>query len=304
MGFKDGIDNRKNMIDSKIQHVVCLSGGHSSGLVAIEVVRHYGKENVILLNHNIAASKEDKDIKRFKKDVADYLGIEITYANIDGIMDDTQIPDQFDVCMKAGALTDQQGHALCTSRLKTEPFYKWLAENFIPEATLFDPASDVVIYYGFDIGEPARITRRSGIMAAKGYKTSFILAIPEGRTIFSTKEIGIEPPLTYSWYEHANCEGCLKASLLHWYVTYVRRPDVYAKGIVTEEHIGFAIHTIIRNKVKRPIFLTELAPIFDQMLKDGIEATEHQSKMKFANLIRKYQLEECNPGKPCECITN
>lgn len=33
--------------------IVCFSGGHSSALVAIEAVRKYGKNNVILLNHNI-----------------------------------------------------------------------------------------------------------------------------------------------------------------------------------------------------------------------------------------------------------
>lgn len=36
-----------------MKHIVCFSKGHSSALVAIEVVRRFGKENVILLNHDI-----------------------------------------------------------------------------------------------------------------------------------------------------------------------------------------------------------------------------------------------------------
>jgi hypothetical protein len=35
------------------RHVVCFSGGHSSALVAIEVVRRYGRNGVVLLNHDI-----------------------------------------------------------------------------------------------------------------------------------------------------------------------------------------------------------------------------------------------------------
>jgi PP-loop superfamily ATP-utilizing enzyme len=61
---------------SKVKYVVCFSGGHSSALVAIETVRKYGKENVILLNHDISISVEDEDIKRFKNEVAQYLDIE------------------------------------------------------------------------------------------------------------------------------------------------------------------------------------------------------------------------------------
>lgn len=68
-----------------MKHIVCYSGGHSSAIVAIEVVRKFGKENVILVNHDINISVESPDIKRFKKEVADYLGLEVTYVNIQGL---------------------------------------------------------------------------------------------------------------------------------------------------------------------------------------------------------------------------
>ena len=47
---------------------MCFSGGHSSALVAIEVVRRYGNRDVVLLNHDIHARTEDADVKRFKRE--------------------------------------------------------------------------------------------------------------------------------------------------------------------------------------------------------------------------------------------
>ena len=83
-----------------MKHIVCYSGGHSSALVAIEVVRKFGKENTILLNHDINANVENQDIKRFKKEVAGYLGMEITYAN----HPEWETKDQFDVVVDAGEI--------------------------------------------------------------------------------------------------------------------------------------------------------------------------------------------------------
>ena len=121
-----------------MKHIVCYSGGHSSAIVAIEVTRRYGKDNVILLNHDIHPSVESEDIKRFKREVSEYLEVPITYAN----HDKWDQKDQFDVCVDAQAFKVGNGTALCTNRLKTAPFEKYLAKNF--------PDKDCVIYYGFD----------------------------------------------------------------------------------------------------------------------------------------------------------
>ena len=131
-----------------MKHIVCYSGGHSSAIVAIEVARKYGKENVILLNHDIAARSELADVKRFKKEVADYLGIEITYAN----HPDWKTKDQFDVCVDAGTFVNPENRTiLCTHRLKTKPFYDWMAKNHNAED---------VVYYGFDADEGQRSLRQ------------------------------------------------------------------------------------------------------------------------------------------------
>jgi hypothetical protein len=157
-----------------------------------------------------------------------------------------------------------------------------------------------VIYYGFDFNEQNRITRRVGIMAAMGYKTDYPKLWPE-RTIYSMSEVGIQVPNTYRLFKHANCFGCLKASLLHWYVVYVWKIDIYIEAIEMEEALDFTIHTVIRNGIKRTITLLELSTIFDRMREDGIAATEHQNVLGFARMLRNYEVEECAVGMPCEC---
>ena len=201
-----------------MKHVVCFSGGHSSALAAIEVANRYGKDDLVLLNHDIHASVEHTDVKRFKEDVSKYLGVPITFANIKGksVVD----VDQFDVCVCDGAF-QANNHAICTSRLKTQPFQKWIKDNCDP--------NDTVIYYGFDPKERVRIQRRVGIMGAMGWKTDYPL-LWNPRTVLSVKDVGIDPPLTYCQFNHANCIGCLKAGWQHWYIVFCERPDIWQKA--------------------------------------------------------------------------
>lgn len=161
-----------------MKYIVCYSGGHSSALVAIEAVRKCGKENVILLNHNISEEVEHNDIKRFKNEVADYLGIEITYANMEGW--ETKTPLR--ICKELGGFKFFNSPVLCTYHLKTKPFEKYLKENWA------DKKDEVTILYGFDANEKARIQRRATILGQQGYKTDYPLAFWE-RTIESTEEI-------------------------------------------------------------------------------------------------------------------
>ena len=154
--------------------IVCFSGGHSSALAAIETARKYGTEGMILLNHDISPHVEHEDIKRFKQEVAEHIGLPVTYANMPGW--ETTPPLAVAVANKAFKAFTRP--AFCTSRLKTEPFYKWLEENGAP--------GDWVIY-GFDAEETSRMNRRSDIMSAMGYKAVFPLADWQ-RTIWATEE--------------------------------------------------------------------------------------------------------------------
>ncbi len=74
-----------------MKYVVCFSGGHSSAIAAVETVLRHGRKNTVLLNHDISSKVEDEDVKRFKREVADYLGLPIIYANRENFQSDTPL---------------------------------------------------------------------------------------------------------------------------------------------------------------------------------------------------------------------
>ena len=275
------------------KHVVCYSGGESSAKTAVLVARRFGIENLILVNHDICGRVEDEDIKMFKREVAAYLALPITYVNMLGWED----LDQFDICVKERAFKPPgaNGQELCTSRLKTRPFLAWLAATF--------PKNDCVVYYGFDANETGRIQRRSSIMGAMGYRTDFPLTLwPE--KMATIREIGIEPPNTYSVFKHGNCKGCLKAGMQHWYVIYCTRCDIWGKAKWAEEEIGYSIH--------QDMYLEDLEPVFETMRRNGIPATEHIQFQQFWADVKKIidshkagqisLLEMIADRRPCECV--
>jgi hypothetical protein len=267
-------------------YVVCLSGGHQSAKSAIEVVRKHGRENTILLNHDISPIVEHESIKKYKQDISAYLDIPITFANMDGW--ETKTPLR--VCREISAFKVGNGTALCTSRLKTEPFKKWLKENF--PASIDNINKDITVVYGFDVIETERIQRRVGVMASWGYKTEYPLAT-YGRTIEKTEDIGIARPSTYKLYRHANCIGCLKAGKQQWYVVYCTRPDIWEEAKETEKAIGYSI--------LKDVYLEDLENQFYEMkVLKGICPDEKTPPATFWARV-----DSILPGQlnmlPCEC---
>jgi hypothetical protein len=267
------------------KHVVCYSGGHSSALVAIEVARKFPGDEIVLLNHDLPFWVEDRDTKRFKQAVADYLGLQITFAS-----HENGSKDQFDVTVAKKAFKVGGGSELCTSVLKTEPFQRWLKENA--------DQSNAICYYGLDANEPARIQRRSSIMGQMGWRTDYPVALWPQRTIYSTLEIGIPLPCSYGVFKHANCVGCLKAGLQHWYVVFCTRQDVWLKAKWAEDEIGYAIH---KDK-DGPVFLEDLEPRFQAMQDAGVEPTEQTPSGQFWSKAKKIvAIHATTETKPCEC---
>ena len=267
-----------------MKHVVCFSGGHSSAIAAVETVRRYGKENVILLNHDICPRSEDVDIKRFKREVADNLELPITYANMEGWED----MDQFDVCVKESAFKyGIQSSAICTQKLKTEPFKHWLKENYPVEKGCL--SGEITVVYGFDKNETARVTRRVGVMAAMGYRTEYPL-FWDHRTIQNMEEIGINRPVTYGIFKHANCKGCLKSGKQHWFIVYCLYPEIWNKAKRAEQQIG---HSILRES-----FLSELESDFER-LRGKLPPTEMIKPQRFWAEARKLIADD--DCLPCEC---
>lgn len=269
------------------KYIVCFSGGHSSALVAIETVRKFGKENVILLNHDLSSEVEDLDIKRFKNEVADYLGIEITYANMENW--ETQTP--LKVCKELGGWKFNNSPILCTYNLKTKPFYEWLKNNY--PVTPGERREDMTLLYGFDKEETARIQRRIGVLTSQGYKTDYPLAFWD-RTIFNTEEIGIKKPKTYELFRHANCIGCLKAGKQSWYLVYCLYPTLWKEAVETENEIGYSL--------LKDMYLEELEPKFGQMKCRGIIPSEKMNSGKFWSEVNKaLPMEGQISFIPCEC---
>lgn len=271
----------------KVKYIVCYSGGHSSALCAIECVRKFGKENVILLNHDLSPEIEDADIKRFKNEVAEYLGLEITYANMDGW--ETKTPLR--VCRELGGFKFNNSPVLCTTKLKTEPFARWLKENYPADAK--NVREDIRLVYGFDKEETSRIQRRIGVAINQGYKCEFPLAFWD-RTIQNTEEIGIERPSVYKLFRHANCKGCLKAGKQQWYLVYCLYPELWKEAIETENEIGFSI--------LKDTFLEELEPKFKRMKCKGIVPSEKMKPQTFwAEVEKALPMEGQLSFLPCEC---
>lgn len=261
------------------KYIVCFSGGHSSAVAAIETVRKYGKEQVVLLNHDISPHVEHPDIKRFKQEVANYLGLSITYANMPG----WESTPPLAVAIKNKAFKAYNSPAFCTARLKTGPFYQWLEKN--------GNKGDAVVY-GFDPEETNRMNRRTDIMRAMGYEAVFPLADWE-RTIHTTEEVGIARPITYQTYKHANCIGCLKAGKQHWYCVFCLRPDIWEEAKTAEEEIGYSII--------KGVFLKDLEPKFIEMRdRLKITPTDKTNSARFWADVRK-AIPEDDVELPCDC---
>ncbi|NYR09582.1 hypothetical protein [Psychrobacter sp. BI730] len=260
----------KNIGSYDSKFVVCYSGGHSSAICAINAVLRHGKENVILLNHDISSKVEDVDIKRFKEKVADYLGVDITYANHKDFESMTPI----EVCKSIGGFKFGSSPILCTYNLKTKPFYEWIKAN--------DPEHLHTYLYGFDNtpDERVRMNRRIAAMGEIGCKTDYPLITWGKLKVTDTmKQLGIEKPQRYSHYKHANCDGCLKAGWQHWYVTFCNRPDLWEAGKAAEEELKHSIH--------KDYYLEEKEELFINMRDQGIPDSEHIPSGKFWATVRR-----------------
>jgi hypothetical protein len=170
-----------------------------------------------------------------------------------------------------------------------------------------DSQKENIYYYGFDRNEMHRVQRRVGVMAERGYKTDYPIALWPQRTIHSTEEIGINRPMAYSRFKHANCIGCLKAGWQHWYCVYVLRKDIWNEAKAAEEEIGYAIH----KDEAGAVYLEEREGLFAEMERLGIQPNEHVPSGKFWSIAKQAVAERAlqidmfadDDALPCECST-
>ena len=265
-----------------MKHIVAFSGGESSALCAIHCAEKYGTSNLILLNHNISSKVEHEDIKRFKQEVANFIGLKITYAN----HPDYENMTPCKLCKNLGVIGNPTNHqALCTYYLKTKPFYDYLAKEFPIKSGIRE---DWKLVYGFNKNEEERITRRVGILGSQGYECYFPSLDKD--FIASINHYGIKRPVTYKLFKHANCIGCLKAGKQHWYITYCLRSDIFEEALELENELPY---TILKDTSMK-----DLIPFFEDVKSKGICPNEHDKSFwqKINNVIP----EQTNMF-PCEC---
>ena len=276
-----------------MKYVICYSGGKSSSECALTMASIHGAENVILLNHNINGFVEQYCTKKLKRDVAAYLGLDITFAN----HKDWNTATPVSVCVDAGAWKVGRGKILCTNRLKTDPFMKWMKEN--------DPDGAYTYVYGLDRTELSCITRRAQIMGEMGYKTTFPMLWPDSM-IVRLEDIGIDPGKIYDTFNHSNCVGCLKAGWQHWYIVYCTRPDIWEETKAGEDAIGHSIHWDNGQQV----YLEDKEELFETMKQAGVVPTEKVVFQTFWAQARKRvreheaelaELEQFDAGVCLEC---
>lgn len=326
---------------SDLKHLVCYSGGHSSALVAIEVCRRFGKENTILLNHDISPKYESKDIKRFKREVADYLEIPITYANYNDLPVD-ELPSQFEVCINEKSfINPHTRQALCTSILKTKPFHDYLDLVF--------PDKNCVIYYGFDQVEFHRIERRKTILNDMGYESDYPLGL-WGDNAFEKFILWLEKELEKERKKNKKEESViidlfsqkdtisailnidLKISNKNdWKRTIESTEDVNISPPNTYDNFKHAncvgclkggkqhwycvyclrydvfeeakeSEEIIGYTIIKGISLSELEKDFEKMKCAGIEPSEHIPSWKFWKEAKKFTQPSQDEEKPCLCF--
>lgn len=255
-----------------MKYVVCFSGGHSSALAAVETVIRHGRRNTVLLNHDISSKVEDEDVKRFKREVADYLEVPIVYAN----REDFQAATPLSLCRQKKMLRFGKGNSICTYYLKTEPFCKWLSDNYpVRQGAV---SGEITLVYGFDASEPHRIIRRRNHLLRQGYLSEYPLA--EGNLVVQDiRDMGICLPRTYHVAKHANCKGCLKAGRQHWYMVYCMWPDIFEEAVYTEEVVGYSIIN--------GYFLRELEPLFSAMKAEGIRPGDNECSALFWARVRR-----------------
>lgn len=204
-------------------HIVQFSGGAASALVAKMAADEYGRENTVLLFNDTKA--EHEDAYRFRKQVSDYIGVQITEVS-DGrslweIIDyNNALPDYF--------------MPFCTRILKLEPTEKYLKQ--------FKP-SEYVLYNGFGPDEWQRVQKSVARTESLGRTVKSLLfekGINNAKDIIKN-EWRICLPEPYKYLKHNNCIPCFKGGLSHFHKVWKHYPEQFRKAAEKERQVGYTV---------------------------------------------------------------
>lgn len=240
-----------------------FSGGASSSYLAYLVVKEYGRENTILLHTPTYA--EDPDADRFRKEVAEYLGMEITVEE-DGrslwelIEDNNCLPSYF--------------IPFCTTELKIKQSRKYFKK-------LTEQGIDFVAHYGYGADEWRRVQKQTVRFEKEGIKSKYLIferriKDEEIKRIIQ-EEWKIQLPITYRHLKHNNCIPCFKGGKGHFKQVAKYYPEQFKRAMALEEKIG---HTVFKDCTLQDLW-------------DEVQASKNQ--LTFLE-------DEDVWGIPCDCI--
>jgi len=201
-----------------MQHIVSLSGGMSSAIVAERVIGRYGKSNTHLVFMDTLT--EDEDNYRFIDDCLKRWGMPLIKL-VEGRTPYKVAEDQ--------SIIPNQKIAPCTFKLKIAPFNNWL-QRFRTPLKQHPPAC---IYIGYDIFEAHRCAATTRNYNRAGWLVDYpLLWKPYLHKPYNNiiKSWGIEPPRTYVMgFTHANClqAGCVKMGQGDWLRLLNHYPERY-----------------------------------------------------------------------------
>ena len=229
------------MSEEKKTIAVWFSCGVASAVALKKTIEIYGEtHNVLAINSPVAEEHEDN--LRFKKEVSEWLGIEIIEAKAKKYPN-ASIIEVFDARKYISGVAG----APCTKELKKQPRYEFESENKIDFHVL-----------GFTYEEKNRFER-----FRKFERDNVIgVLIDEKLTKFDCFDIihkaGIKRPYIYELgFPNANCIGCVKSSSpTYWNLVRKEFPDVFEQRAEQSRRIGCKL---VKVKSKR-LFLDELKP--------------------------------------------
>lgn len=254
--------NIDNSSGRKTVHVAMFSGGASSAYVAYHIVQKYGKENCVLFFTDTLW--EDIDNYRFMDEVAEYIGLEITYR-IDGRTPEEVFHDV--------RFLGNSRMAKCSEELKVRQTLIYLEE--LRDEYNLEP----ILYFGIGPHEQHRAINLQNFYEHNPIEpiaTRFPM-IETFTEDLDTKKIirdewKIALPRMYGFgFSHANCAGrCVRGGLGHYALLYKVWPDQYAEQEAMEERFRkkFDKDVSILKRNSKAFTLREYREIMDR---DGID---------------------------------
>lgn len=195
----------------KAKHIAWWSGGITSAIVCMLMIKMYGLDNVRIIF--IDTRNEDEDTYRFKSDCERWYGCEIeTITN-------TEYTDIEDVWYKHLSLNVATG-AICSTKLKREVRERWQKENEWEHQG-----------FGFDAKEAKRaISMTLNNPKVKAIYPLLFYGLLKTDCAKILKEARIELPRMYKLgFKNNNCfqTGCVQGGIGYWQLMKELFPDKF-----------------------------------------------------------------------------